>query len=95
MSVQALSRIAALITLDVDTLRDYVPKYADDDYDQEEDLNESHRAHLASTWSGQLTEEEQTLVANGCMNAILLHLSIYLERPVDGESTHSGGGGGG
>lgn len=95
MSVQALSRLTALLTLDVDTMRDYVPKYADDDYDQENDLNESKRARLAYLWRGQLTEEEQGLVTAGDVNAILAHLAIYLERPVNGESTQSAGGGGG
>ena len=95
MSVQALSRLAALLTLDVDTMRDYVPKYADDDYDQEDDLNEANRAHLAHLWRAQLTENEKQLVTDGDMNAILGYLAAGLERPVNGESTDSGVGGGG
>lgn len=95
MSVQAVSRLAALLTLDVDTLRDYVPRFADDDEDQEEDLNEANRAHLAYLWRNQLTDEEQILVTAGDMNAILVYLAAGLERPVNGESTGSSGGGSG
>ncbi len=91
MSVQALSRLAALLTLDVDLMRDYVPKYADDDYDQEDDLNESKRAHLAHLWRAQLTEAEKRLVADGDMNATLGYLAAGLERPVNGESVDPGG----
>ena len=94
MSVQALSRLAALLTLDVDLMRDYVPKYADDDFDREEDLNEGERARLAYLWRAQLTEEEQQLVSAGDMNEILGYLAAGLERPINGESTKTGVGGG-
>ncbi|MEM8931247.1 MAG: hypothetical protein AAGE94_08725 [Acidobacteriota bacterium] len=91
MSVQAVSRIAALLALDVDMVRDYVPKYADDDYDQEEDLNEEKRSYLAYLWRGQLTEDEKALVADGDMNAVLQYLANHLEKPVNGERIHGGG----
>ena len=95
MSVQALSRLSALITLDVDMMRDFVPGYADGDKDQEEDLNEEKRAYMAYLWRHQLTDAEQALVTAGDMNAILEYMAAGLERPVNGESTHSAGGGGG
>ncbi|MCG8461182.1 MAG: hypothetical protein MI919_33265 [Holophagales bacterium] len=92
MSVQALSRLAALLTLDVDLMRSYVPCYAEDDYDQEEDLNEPQRASLAYLWRAQLTGEEQALVSAGDMNAILGYLAAGLERPINGESAKGGSG---
>ncbi len=91
MSLQALSRLAALLTLDADLIRDYVPRYADDDFDQEDDLNESNRANLAHLWRNQLTDDEQQLIADGDMNAVVGVLA-GLERPVNGESTEDGPG---
>ena len=85
MSVQAVSRIAALLALDAEMARDYVPKYADDDYDQEDDLNETNRANLASSYSSQLTSDESTLISDGDMNATLQYLADHLEKPVGGE----------
>ncbi len=90
MSVQALSRLAALLTLDADMVRDYVPKYADVDVDQDDDLNESKRAELAHLWRGQLEDDEQQLITAGDMNAILSCLAAKLEKPVNGESTEDG-----
>ena len=95
MSVQAVSRIAALLALDVDLARDFVPKFADDDYDQEDDLNEKNRADLAHLYRHQLTEDESQLIADGDMNQILLYIADHLERPVNGESTEGSGGAGG
>jgi hypothetical protein len=93
MSVQAVSRIAALLALDADQLRKYVPSFADDDYDQEEDLNERNRAYFAHLYRHQLTDEESELIAAGDMNATLRYLADHLEKPVNGESTKTGGGG--
>ncbi len=90
MSAQDLSRLAALLTLDVGMMRDYVPKYAGDDRDKEEDLNESKRSDLAHRWRGQLDDEEKQLVVDGDMNAILSRLAKKLKKPVNGESTETG-----
>ncbi len=90
MSVQAVSRIAALLALDAELLRDYVPKFADDDYDQDVDLNEANRANLAHLYRHQLTAEESQLIADGDANQTLGYISIHLERPVNGEA--AGGG---
>lgn len=87
MSVQAVSRIAALLALNADQLRKYVPKFEDDDFDQENDLNEAHRANFATSYGPQLTDEERQLIADGDMNAVLRYLADHLEKPVDGEST--------
>ena len=86
MSVQAVSRIAALLALDADLARDYVPKYADDDYDQEEDLNEANRSSFASSYGSQLTSDESELIADGDLNAVLQYLADHLEKPLDPES---------
>lgn len=91
MSVQAVSRIAALLALDAELLRDYVPKFKDDDYDCEEDLNEEKRAYLAHLYRHQLTSEEGDLIAAGDMNKVLAYIADHLEKPVNGESTQGGG----
>lgn len=91
MSVQAVSRIAALLALDADLARDYVPKYADDDYDEEDDLNESNRADLANAYANQLTSDEITLIADGDMNATLQYLADHLEKPLGSEDAGGGG----
>ncbi len=90
MSVQAVSRIAALLALDAELTRDYVPKFADDDYDQDEDLNEENRAHLAHLYRHQLTVEESQLIADGDMNANLQYIADHLEKPVNGEEPGGG-----
>ena len=92
MSVQAMSRLAALLALDVELLKDYVPTYAKDDLDQEEDLNESKRARLAYLYRHQLTGPEKDLVADGDMNAVLRYIADHLDKPVNGESAKGGGG---
>lgn len=92
MSVQAVSRIVALLALDAELLRDYVPKFADDDYDQEDDLNESNRAHLAHLYRHQLTSEESQLIADGDANANYQYIADHLEKPVNGEAAGQGGG---
>ena len=95
MSVQAVSRIAALLALDADLIKKYVPKYDDDDCDQEEDLNEQNRARLAYLYRGQLTDDEKDLISAGDCNAIFQYLADHLEKPVNGESTEKGSSGGG
>ncbi len=91
MSVQTVSRIAALLALDADLVKDYVPKYADDDYDQEDDLNEQERADLAAAYGNDLTSEESDLIADGDMNATLNYLAEHLDgKPVDGEDPGDG-----
>ncbi len=94
MSVQAVSRIAALLALDAELLRDYMPKFADDDYDQEEDLNEANRANLAHLYRHQLTSEEGELIADGDANQTLQYIADHLEKPVNGESAGGTGGDG-
>ncbi len=101
MSVQAVSRIAALLALDAELLRDYVPKFADPDadndqeedldYDPDEDLNEANRANLAHLYRHQLTEDEGQLIADGDANEILRYIADHLEKPVNGESAGGGG----
>ncbi len=91
MSVQAVSRIAALLALDAELLRDYVPKFKEDDYDCEEDLNEENRARLAHLYRHQLLSEEGDLIAAGDMNKVLEYIAVHLEKPVNGESTQGGG----
>ena len=90
MSVQAVSRIAALLALDAEELKNYVPKYADDDVDQEEDLNEENRSYFAYLYRNQLTSDESQLIADGDMNATFEYIAAHLEKPVNGE--HTGGG---
>ncbi len=91
MSVQAVSRIAALLALDADLLKDYVPKYADDDYDQDTDLNEANRAQLAHLYRNQLTQEESDLIAGGDANATSQYIAAHLDRPVNGGAAGGGG----
>lgn len=91
MSVQAVSRIAALLALDAELLRDYVPRFQEDDYDCEEDLNEENRAHLVHLYRHQLTSEEGDLISAGDMNKVLEYIADHLEKPVNGESTQGGG----
>lgn len=91
MSVQAVSRIAALLALDAEQLRDYVPRFSEDDLDGEEDLNEENRAHLAHLYRHQLTAEESELIAAGDMNQTLAYIADHLEKPVNGESIEGGG----
>ncbi len=85
MSVQAISRIAALLALDAELARDYVPKFADDDYDEDDDLNEASRANLAHLYRQQLTTDESQLISDGDMNATLQYIADHLEKPVNGE----------
>lgn len=87
MSVQAVSRIAALLALDADLLKKYVPKFKDKDYDQENDVNEKHRSRLAYLYRHQITAEESDLIVDGDMNAVLKYLADHLEKPVNGEET--------
>ncbi len=90
MSVQTVSRIAALLALDADMAKNYVPRYADDDYDEEDDLNEQNRANLAASYN-DLTSEEVDLIADGDMNANLAYIATHLDgKPVDGEDPSGG-----
>ena len=103
MSVQAVSRIAALLALDADLIKEYMPIYEDED--EEEDLNEENRAHLAHLYRHQLTDEEKGLISAGDLNAVFQYIADHLEKPVNGEamtgagsatgSGSSGSGGGG
>ena len=93
MSVQAVSRVAALLALDADEVKKYVPRFEDNDYDQEVDLNESHRSYLAYLYRGQLTDHERQLIADGDLNKVFLYLADHLEKPVNGESTKDNEGG--
>lgn len=96
MSVQALSRIAALLALDAGQLRDYLPSF--NDYD--EDVNESRRAALVESYGSQLQSQEiKDILASGDLNKVFLYLAAHLEKPMpggdqtsDGTSTGSGGG---
>lgn len=92
MSVQALSRIAALLALDADQLRDYIPTFNDDD----EDINEGNRAKLVEQYSSQLYGDDiKDLLAEGDFNAIYQYLADHLEKPVPtGTETSPGSGGG-
>ncbi len=90
MSAQDLSRLAALLTLDVKMMREFVPEYAEDDVDQETDLNEAKRANLAYLWRGQLQGPEKQLVIDGDMNVILSDLAKRLKKPVNGEAVDPG-----
>jgi len=94
MSVQAVSRIVALLALDAEQLKKYVPRYAPDDYDQETDLNEESRSNLAYLYRHQLTDDERELIAAGDLNATARYLADHLEKPVNGESTEIDIGGG-
>ena len=91
MSVQAVSRIAALLALDADVLKKYVPKYADDDEDKEDDLNEKYRARFAHLYRHQLTDNEIKLIEAGNLNRIFRYLANHLEKPVNGESPKDDG----
>lgn len=92
MSVQALSRITALLALDADELRDYIPTFNDDD----EDINEGHRAKLVEKYNSQLQGNEiKDLLADGDFNAIYQYLAANLERPVpEGNENDDGSTGG-
>jgi hypothetical protein len=94
MSVQAVSRIAALLALDAEQLKKYVPAFAEDDYDQETDLNEANRARFAYLYRHQLTDQEREMIAEGDMNATVRYIADHLEKPVNGESTEIDLGGG-
>ena len=94
MSVQTVSRLAGLLALDADLLKDYMPKYADDDADQEDDQNEKNRADLAHLYRHQLTGEESELIKEGDMNRTFQYLADHLEKPVNGESTGADSGSG-
>ena len=93
MSVQAVSRIAALLALDADLIKEYMPVYEDDE--EEEDLNEENRAHLAHLYRHQLTDEEKDLISGGDLNAVFQYIADHLEKPVNGDSVTGTGGGGG
>ncbi len=80
MSVQAVSRIAALLALDAEVLKQYLP----------ED-NEEYRSDFAHLYRGQLTGQEKTMVAGGDVQEIFQYLADHLPKPVNGEDPEGGG----
>lgn len=93
MSVQTLSRIAAMLALDADMLRRYIPTFNSD----EEDINEGHRAALVEAYGPQLYGDEiKDLLAAGDLNRIYQYLASHLEKPMPvGSEADDGSGGGG
>lgn len=92
MSVQALSRITAMLALDADMLRHYIPTFNEDD----EDINEGRRADLVASYSSQLYGDEiKDLLASGDFQRIFQYLADHLEKPMPGGSEADDGSGGG
>jgi len=80
MSAQAVSRIAALLALNAEMVRDFL----------DPDDGEENRVDLVSQYSNQLTEEEGELFVSGDMNAIFKYLGSKLERPSEAEAASPG-----
>lgn len=89
MSVQAMSRIGALLALDAELLKSYIRPA------QGPDENEENRAYLAHLYRNQLTDEEGELITDGDLNEIFAYIAEHLEKPTNGEETGSAGGTGG
>ncbi len=87
MTVQAMSRLGALLALDAELLQSYILPA-----DGEKDLNEAKRAELAHLYRHQLTDDEGSLIAQGDMNGIFAYIAERLEKPVNGEETGGGVG---
>ncbi len=87
MSVQAMSRLGALLALDAEMLQSYILPAAG-----AADVNEDYRANLAHLYRNQLTDAEGTLIEQGDMNKIFTYIAEHLEKPVNGEATGGGAG---
>ncbi len=98
MSVQAVSRIAALLALDADKLRDFLPNAdgSDDNEENRADLVHLYRHQLdggaaddGGSVAGSRTADttETDLLLDGDMNAIYQYVAAHLPRPVNGDQT--------
>lgn len=92
MSVQALSRITAMLALDAEMLQDFIPTFNEDG----DDINEEKRAELVEAYSSQLFGNEiKDLLAAGDLNAMFQFLSSNLDKTIPtGTETDDGGTGG-
>lgn len=89
MSVQAVSRIAALLALDADALRSFLPKEDDGGVDE----SEESRVYFVHHYRHQITEEEKAMLEGGDMIEIFEYIRAHLPKPVNGDqSTPKGGG---
>jgi hypothetical protein len=85
MSAQAVSRIAALLALNAEMLRNYLPGT------DGSDDNEEARADLVEQYENQLTQKEAELLVAGDLNAVFQYIQSHLERPLGGDEGDPGG----
>lgn len=85
MSVEAMSRIAAILALDGGKLSTY--------------MNAETRASVISGWTAQLQEsgdpdqDEVGILESGDLNRLFRYLESHLPRPTGGDERGKGGGG--
>ncbi len=92
MSAQAVSRITALLALNAEMLRNYLPQPEEGIEEEIDEVidSEEYRVDLVEQYQNQLTEHEGELLVAGDMNAIFEYLRSKLDRPTGGDEAGSG-----